>query len=159
MNLIFETATPQDLPEVMALYRSLVGTPGCTWDAEYPGEEMVAADIDAQELYLLRQPGGAIVAAAFAGTNDELAALPWRAAHPCDLARVGVLQSWQNRGLAAALLRQLLPAMQQKGFDGARLLVSRHNPAAIALYEKTGFHLCGEVTMYGIDFLCYELLF
>lgn len=35
----FRPADYDDIPEVVAIYRSLVGTPGCTWDFDYPSRK------------------------------------------------------------------------------------------------------------------------
>ena len=39
------------------------------------------------------------------------------------------------------------------------MLVSKTNPAALALYEKNGFERRGETFMYDIDFYCYQIDF
>jgi ribosomal protein S18 acetylase RimI-like enzyme len=34
--------------------------------------------------------------------------------------------------------------MKTKDFDDIRMLVSKNNPAALTLYSKNGFEMCGE---------------
>lgn len=42
--MTIEKASATDQAEILALYRSLIGQPGCTWCEEYPDEEIVAED-------------------------------------------------------------------------------------------------------------------
>ena len=39
------------------------------------------------------------------------------------------------------------------------MIVSKNNPAALALYNKNGLEMCGETFMYDIDFYSYQMLF
>ena len=38
-------ATEHDKEEIFQLYRSLVGTPGCSWDEDYPALEDIESDL------------------------------------------------------------------------------------------------------------------
>ncbi len=153
----FAVAEKTDYEDILDLYHSLIGTPGCTWSAEYPSREIVQEDIDNRSLYVLRDDRGRIIAVAAAGVSDELEKLHWSQERPCDLARIGVSPEMQGRGVGTMMLRQVMDAVWERGFDGIRMLVSKSNPAALALYDKNGFQRCGETFMYGIDFYCYEL--
>jgi len=159
MDYRFSLAVKGDMAEIMALYRGLMGTPGCTWSEHYPTEEIVAADIAEDSLYVLRDHTGRIIAVAAAGVSDELEELSWSLSNPCDLARIGVSPEMQGRGVGTIILRHVMEAAGERGFDGIRMLVSKSNPTALALYDKNGFHRCGDTRMYGIDFYCYELVF
>ena len=53
----------------------------------------------------------------------------------------------------------MIEAVKDRDFDGIRMLVSKTNPAALALYDKNGFEKCGETYMYGIHFYCYQMNF
>ena len=63
-------AREADAGEVLALYRSLIGTPGATWNEYYPGPEDVAADIARGSLWCLRGEDGTLWGAASAGEDD-----------------------------------------------------------------------------------------
>jgi ribosomal protein S18 acetylase RimI-like enzyme len=155
---IFELATRDDALEILKLYRGLIGTAGCTWNLNYPDEEIVNDDIKNESLYLLKEDNQ-IISAAFAGHSDELQNLKWLSGNPCDLARICVLQSKQNQGIGSLMLKNIVEAAKKRGFDGIRMLVSKNNPSALALYDKNGFTRYGEVNMYDIDFYCYEMIF
>ncbi len=143
---------------IINIYHSLIGTPGCTWSADYPCKDTAWSDIENKSLYILKE-NSKIIAAASAGAFDELAHLQWELENPCELARLGVLPSFQKRGIGTIILQNVIAAVKEKGFDGIRMLVSKTNPAALALYHKNGFKQCGETFMYDIDFYCYQMKF
>jgi ribosomal protein S18 acetylase RimI-like enzyme len=154
----FQLAEYNDLPEIVSIYRSLIGTPGCTWDSDYPNDESAESDIENKALYVLRK-GKKIIAVASAGDFNELGQLSWDLQKPCELARIGVLPSYQKQGVGTIILQNVIKTAKGKGYDGIRMLVSKTNPAALALYNKNGFEKCGETFMYDIDFYCYQILF
>jgi len=160
LDFTFSLAREDDVPAVFALYRSLFGTPGCTWSDVYPTMECVRRDIRSRSLYILKERQGSLVAAAAAGFNEvELTDLPWALQNPCELARVAVALPLQNQGIGSYLLHQIIPAVQARGFDGICMLVSKQHPHALRLYEKNGFTRCGEVNRYGFDFYMYQIVF
>jgi len=154
----FLLANDSDLSEIMELYHSIIGTPGCTWSLDYPCEENVEADIKSKSLYILKNHDK-IVAVAAAGSFDELDHLYWRPKKPCELARIGVDPTMQKQGVGTIILQNVINTMKSKDFDGIRMLVSKTNSAALALYNKNGFEMCGETFMFGIDFYCYQMNF
>ena len=81
----FMLAKHEDIPEAVSIYHSLVGTPGCTWDMEYPSEETAEYDVENKWLYVLKKDEK-IIAAASVGDFDELGDLPWKPQKPCGLA-------------------------------------------------------------------------
>ena len=154
----FCLANPKDISAILDLYHSLIGTQGCTWNSEYPNEDIVNQDIINNSLYLLKEKNK-IISVAAAGVSDELIKLPWSTKNPCDLARIGVLFSMQGKGIGTIMLNKVIDAIKKRGFDGIRFLVGKNNPSALALYNKNGFTICGETNMYDIDFYCYEMIF
>lgn len=62
----FLLATYDDIPEIVGIYHSLIGTPGCTWDYEYPNIATDQSDIDSKSLYILKK-NHKIIAVASAG--------------------------------------------------------------------------------------------
>ncbi|NDV45934.1 GNAT family N-acetyltransferase [Paludibacter sp. 221] len=158
MDYFFALAKRSDTPEILKLYRSLIGTPGCTWHSEYPNREITESDIDAESLYMITDKSHKIIAVATAGKDNELDELDWESKNPCYLARVGVLTEKQGLGIGGLLLKKVIFAVKKRGFDGIRMLVSPDNTAALALYKHYGFAKRSEVYMYDHDYLCYELI-
>lgn len=152
-------AVEADAEEIAALYRSLIGEPGCTWDEEYPTVDFVRKDIEHESLYKVEELGR-IVAAAYLGEFEEIErpeCLDKSFKYLGELARVGVLREFHRKGYAEMLLRHLLEEAPKRGFDGIALLVGRENEAAKALYEKIGFENRGEVRLYDTDWYCFQL--
>ena len=157
-NFTFQLACTKDLPEIMAIYHSLIGTSGCTWSLDYPNAEIASEDIENRRLYILRQDAK-IVAVASAGAWGDWDHLPWTPQNPCDLARIGVAPAMQGQGIGTLMLRHIIAEMNRQGFDGMKFVVSKTNPAALALYDKNGFERCGETVAFGIDWYCYQMVF
>ncbi|MBE0601180.1 MAG: GNAT family N-acetyltransferase [Firmicutes bacterium] len=157
MQYVCMLAREADASAVFALYQSLIGTPGCTWNERYPTEEWVHDDIRHDALYVLKDEQGVLVAAASAGGERELDDLAWEPKNPCELARVGVALTHRHQGVGSYLLQQVMRAVKQRGYDGIVMLVSPDNTAAIALYAKHGFTRCGEINRYGLAFDRYQI--
>lgn len=157
-NYEFQLASYDEIFEIVSLYHRLVGAPGCTWTLDYPSKQTAENDIKNDWLYTLKK-NDKIVAVASVGDFDELSDLHWNPQKPCELARIGVDPSFQKQGIGTIILRNIIRTVKGKGYDGIRMLVSKTNNAALALYEKNGFERCGEVFRFGIDFYCYQITF
>lgn len=157
VEFLFRLAEQGDETNILMLYKSIIGTQGCTWHADYPSILNVMTDIQMESLYCLTDDEGKIIAAAAAGPFDELKDLSWDAkmAKPCELARIGVLPSMQRKGVASKLLSAVIEDCKRRGFDGMRFIASKTNYNALMLYRKFGFLEVGEVFRYGHDFCCY----
>lgn len=114
-NYEFQLANYDDIFEIITIYHSLIGTPGCTWNLDYPSKETAENDINNDWLYTLKK-------------YDKI-------------------------------LKNTIRTAKEKGHDGIRMLVSKTNIAALALYDKNGFERCGEVFKFDIDFYCYQITF
>ena len=158
---IFRLAEPKDSEEILRLYRSIIGTPGCTWTEDYPDMEEIINDTAMRSLYCMTDGDGQIIAAAAAGPLDELSDLEWDPGmtKPCELARIGVSPSLQKKGIASKLLCAVIEDCKSRGYNGMIFLVSKTNSSALALYNKFGFKNTGEVFRYGHEFFCYYKLF
>ena len=154
----FLLANYDDISEIVDIYHSLIGTLGCTWDLDYPNRESAESDVGSDSLYVLKK-NDKIIAVASVGEFNELEHLQWSPEKPCELARIGVIPTLQKQGIGTIILQNIIKTVKEKGFDGIRMLVSKTNPAALALYNNNGFEKCGEVFMYDIDFYCYQIKF
>ncbi len=61
------------------------------------------------------------------------------------LGRLAVLPQHQGRGIGYALLRDLLLRFRQRNMGQMTVNTQHNNLASLALYQKAGFHLTGEV--------------
>lgn len=71
------------------------------------------------------------------------------------MARIGVGPSFQKQGIRTVILKNIISTAKEKGYDGIRMLVSKTNTAALALYGKNGFERCGEVFSYPLT--CFHM--
>lgn len=158
MEYRISKATEKDTDEILTLYQSMIGRPGCTWSEEYPGIDDVKSDIARHSLYTVLN-GTEIVAAAATDKSEESEAVGCYdkgISAPCELSRLAVKTAYQNRGLAKFLLSHIETQARVRGFDGIRLLVGKNNDRAIVLYEKAGYLRCGECRLYDWDWYCYQ---
>ena len=153
----FGLAEIEDMFEILEFYNDLVDTPGCAWTLEYPNSEIIETDILAKSLFVLKE-NTTIISVAFAGREEELERFTWQSKKPCDMARIGVIRSKQSQGIGTIMLNKVIREVHEYGFDGIRILVSKTNPSALALYDKNGFIRLDEVNMHSIDFYRYERL-
>ena len=152
-DLVFRRATPEDKADLLALYRQMIGLPGCTWVEEYPAMENIEEDLSLNALYVLTQ-GDALAAAVTLGPLDDTDELPgWEGDNGYELSRLCVRRDLQGRGVAGFLLDSALAASPCRW---VRLLVSPGNTAAVRLYTSRGFTPRGKTHMYGHDYTMME---
>mgnify|MGYP003302794557 CR=1 FL=1 len=144
---------------VRALYLSVKGSEGCTWNENYPSDIELDGDLSNDALFVLTE-NGEIVGAVSVVEPRELDEMPfWQERdHVCEIARVVVRPERQGRGYAERMLSMLFDSIRSEGVLGVHILVAKKNAAASRLYEKLGFDRRGECFEYGIDFFAEELL-
>ena len=155
----FMLAKHDDISEIVSIYHSVIGTSGCTWSLDYPNEETAEDDIKNNWLYTLKKHGKIVAVASAGKFNDWEHLQEWKPKNPCELARIGVSPAFQKQGIGTIILQHIIKAMKEQGFDGMRFIVSKTNPAALALYDKNGFEKCGETFVFDIDWYCYQMTF
>ena len=150
-------ATREDLPQILKLYRSVVGTKGCTWDAFYPNEATLLEDFEAGQLFVLWKDEQMLGAGSIVLENelDDLAhwAFPEKAR---ELARIVIAPKFQNCGYGRLLVQKLCDRLAQTGCRAVHLLVAQENTFAQRMYQTIGFQNRGTCHRYEIDFFVYE---
>ena len=61
----------EEIDEIVAIYKSLIGYEGCLWNEYYPARKDVENDINDDALYILKDDN-VIQAVAYAGIDKEL---------------------------------------------------------------------------------------
>lgn len=156
---VISKAIPGDEYEIYAIYDSLKGSPGCTWDDEYPTLEFVRHDIVKRNSLYKLTDNDRIVAAAYLGDFEETErpnCFDISLKRLGELSRVGVHREYQRHGYASRLIAFLLDEAKNQSYDGIALLVGTENHGAMALYEKMGFRRAGETFLYETHWFCYE---
>lgn len=158
-NEFFGKGKESDRESILAIYRAMVGTPGCTWSMDYPDETDIESDLAREALYAMRNQTGRILGLISVDADKECAALPqWdkTAKKPAELARLAVIPEYQNRGLARRMILSVMEILKQQGYDAVRYLVSPGNQKALSSYAKLDFEYRGRAFLYGNEWLLYE---
>lgn len=158
-DLVLALAAETDQKEILSLYRSAIGTEGCTWSMEYPNEDTLKADIERKDIFCMKNQSGEIVGTISIDVDEEVGKLTcWeKGLEPAaELARLGVKREYRNMGIAKRLLEGTMGELVRRGYKGVHFLVSKTNERAIRAYAGMGFHVSGECNLYGENWWCYE---
>lgn len=158
-RLRFEIATEEDAQQILALYRSLVGTPFCVWNENYPSESEIEFDLSRDALFVIKDIDGTIAGTISADLDENVSSLDcWsKDLEPSvELSRLGVNEKYQNKGIAGELLKNMMKKMKDQGMRSVHFLVCKKNIKAIKAYNKLTFNVVGECRLYDEDYYCYE---
>lgn len=155
----FDRAMPEHAEEIFSLYYSLIHMPHSTWSENYPTREIVDNDLIQNEVRILKNDSGRIMAAIVLAEDEEIADIAsWYAdvKRWIEFSRLGVSQECQNKGIARRMLEHAMDISREKGYEAVRFLVAKSNPIAQRSYNKLGFDICGEHEIWGVEWLCYQ---
>ncbi|MCR5254763.1 MAG: GNAT family N-acetyltransferase [Acetatifactor sp.] len=158
MDPVIVLASEKDRKEIMALYKAQIGREFCPWTDHYPSDETIDYDFSRDALFVMKE-NGKILAAISLEEDEEVDVLDcWNRelAPSGELARLAVLPSEQNKGLARKMLNFGMEELKRRGYVATHFLVNKYNVKAIRSYDAFGFNVVGECHMYDQDFLCYE---
>ncbi len=158
-NYTFRKAVEKDASEILKLYRAAIGTEGCTWSESYPNKEICIEDISRGDLFCLINASGETIAAISIDSDEKVDSLKcWNHSigKMAELSRLVVKEQYQNKGLAPALINEVINVLLQRGYKTVHYLVSKGNIKALASYEKLNFTKVGESNLFGESWHCYE---
>lgn len=158
-ELTFMNAAENDKMEIMALYRSLVGTEFCAWTENYPGEQDMAGDLSRDGLFCLKDETGKIVGVISIDLDEAVENLTcWTQERQpsSELSRLGVHVDHQNQGIARLLLQYGMAELKRRGRKSVHFLVCKTNEKAIRSYNQLNFDVVGECELFGEHWWCYE---
>ena len=140
----FRMAVMQDLEQLKAVYREIIGDMGARgidiWDDIYPCE-FFADDIEKKRLYVLKDGDEILSAFAMEDTNDGEQAVTWSdmGAKVLYMERLGVNVKYAGKGIATLMIEKAKEVAKMSGAKYLRLFAADINKPAICLYEKNGF--------------------
>lgn len=154
---VLRPAKKEELPEILKMYRSVIGKAGCPWSITYPNEVTLHEDFKAGNLYILCKGKKIIGAGSIVPTNelDDLDCWQYRK-NVREIARIVIAPAYQSKGYGKHLVRKLCLRLEKTGCQAVHLLVSAENHHALNLYRETGFHSRGPCWRYEHDFYAYE---
>ncbi len=159
-DLVFRPAYEKDENAVLSLYRGMAGRGFCVWNDEYPTLREIRHDTETGNLYLLCD-GREIVGSLSVMPENELDGLPlWeeKGGSPRELARIAVRADHRGRGLAGRMVATISVHLRAAGATSLRLSVAAGNLPALKTYEKEGFSVRGEASLYGGAYCLVEKL-
>ena len=154
---ILRSARKDELPQIMQMYRSVIGKPGCNWSISYPNEATLHEDFQSGNLYVLCK-GNKIVGAGSIVPKNELNDLEcWRYTENArEIARIVIKPEFQSKGYGKHLARRLCVRLRKSGAQAVHLLVSTENYHAIRLYRNIGFYGRAQCKRYGHTYYAFE---
>jgi ribosomal protein S18 acetylase RimI-like enzyme len=155
--------TEADVDAIVAMVRACIAAmlrAGIDqWDEVYPDRATWLADARERTLSVVAADDavvGAFVLNEF--QNVEYAEVPWTILlEPVAvLHRLLVHPAQQRRGLASMMVREAERQARERGYAALRLDAFTHNPTALRLYGRHGYHDAGAVTLRKGVFRCFE---
>ena len=156
-NMVFRKAKQMESEVIMNLYRSVMGTPFCTWNESYPGESEIDGDLASGFLYVLEQSGKLIGAISIVPENELDDFTCWKVKENVrEFARVVLEPDYQKKGLSVNLVEGVMREFQKQCVTAVHIADAKDNIPAQKLYRKMGFEFLAETDLYGHRFLLCE---
>lgn len=154
---ILRTARKDDLPEILKMYRSVIGKNGCHWSISYPNEATLHEDFRTGNLYVLWR-GSKMIGAGSIVPKNELDDLDCWYYHKnvAEIARIVIRPEYQSKGFGKHLVKKLCYKLNEKGYNAVHILVSTKNHHALNLYRETKFYCKGECQRYDHSYYAFE---
>lgn len=154
---IFQPAKKEDLPDILKLYRSVIGKPGCTWSIAYPNEATLYEDFRTGNLFVLRQRGQIVGAGSIVPRNELDDLDCWQHKENAgEIARIVIRSDRQSRGYGKYLVDMLCHRLRKHNRKAVHILVATENHHALNMYRESRFHNVGSCHRYDLDFYAYE---
>lgn len=159
MNLILELAKKEELKDVKALYNSVINTPYCIWNEEYPSEFEIDLDYKNNKLFVLKYNNLIIGAASIVPENEMDDKDCWTELNDdCEIARIVIHKDYQGKGFAKKLVSLLIEEIKILKYKSIHLAVHVDHIPAYKTYTGLGFKMVGSTFMYGHNYKLLELL-
>lgn len=146
-----------ELPQILKLYRSVIGQPGCTWNVFYPNEATLHEDFSTDNLYALYK-GKKLIGAGSIVPENELDDLElWYYKDGArEIARIVIDPKYQGKKFGKHLINKLCRQLESKRCQAVHLLAAAENNHAKNLYRSAGFRNKGKCHRYEREYYAYE---
>ena len=156
-KMVFRKAEQWESEVIMNLYRAVIGSPFCTWDESYPGEEEIKEDLSAGTLDVLEENQELIGAVSIVPENELNDLDCWTVKENArEFARVVIRPDHQRKGLSVQLIEGIIKELQKQNAAAIHIAAAKENIPAQKLYQRMGFTFCGEAELYGHNFYMCE---
>lgn len=159
MNYTLELAKKEELTDVKTLYSSVINTPYCIWNEEYPSDFEIDLDYKSDKLFVLKYNEQIIGAASIVPENEMDDIDCWTEVNnSCEIARIVIHKDYQGKGLAKILVSLLIEEIKILKYKSIHLAVHVDHIPAYKTYTGLGFKMVGSTFMYGHNYKLLELL-
>ena len=135
--MIIRMATPEDAPDVLAIYSPYIRDTAVTFEVKAPSNAEYARKIEkilGRFPYLVAEHNGKVRAYAYASPSGEHAAYQWNAE-----LLVYVNGDYQHRGLGSRLYNVLIELLGLLGYRNLYALITLPNEGSISMHQRLGF--------------------
>ena len=150
LKLEYYKAQLNQLDEIYSLYSNAINTMETAgihqWDEIYPDKQILAEDIEKQQMYVGIEDQKIAVCFVLSEECDEEyknGQWQWPNARFCVIHRLCVSPDFQNQGIAAKTLNYIENLCKSQGYDSIRLDCFTENPYSRKLYDKAGYSVVG----------------
>ena len=164
--MVFKKAKIEELDQIMRIIRKAqeqFRKDGIDqWQDNYPNEEIIGADIERGESYILLKDGEVIgtVYLSFEEESDydKIYEGAWISQEPyAVIHRLAVDLERKGQGLASVIMEEAVKMSQERGFKSIKVDTHRENKAMQRLLLKNGFQNCGLIYLKdGAERLAFE---
>ena len=134
-------AGAQDRMDLLHLYALQKGRAFCFWPEDYPAIENVEEDLARNDLFVLRNQNGMIVAAVSVERDEKVDRLSFwnpKLAPAGEIARLAVHPDFQRQGLGRRMVAYAMQVLKKRGCKSLRLLVNSRRRYLVASRANTG---------------------
>lgn len=143
----FKPAEPADMPAIMEIYSlirtALISSGSDQWGTSYPPRQLILADLEAQQLYVVVQ-GNTIVGVTAISPNrlEQYQHITWLTpsnSRNLMIFRLATHPNYQRQQVGSFILSSVAALAKKQGYHSLRLNVYSQNKGGITFYLKNGY--------------------
>jgi len=154
--LLLCKALPTEKEEILKLYSSVIGTPFCVWNENYPSMLEIDNDIKNGYLFVEKENDEIIGAISITPENEYNELNVWKNRNAREISRVVVSPLHRGKSIAYNMVLEVEKIVKDLGFEATHLLVAKKNIPAFKTYMKANYNVVGETFMYDNEYFAIE---
>jgi len=154
--LLLCKALPTEKEEILKLYSSVIGTPFCVWNENYPSMLEIDNDIKNGYLFVEKENDEIIGAISITPENEYNELNVWKNRNAREISRVVVSPLHRGKSIAYNMVLEVEKIVKDLGFEATHLLVAKKNIPAFKTYMKANYTVVGETFMYDNEYFAIE---
>lgn len=150
---IFRLAQEDDYRDIVSIFVRAIDKMNSQaiyqWDKIYPTKDILKADIDKRQMYVLTLNKIIVSAVVINEEQDpQYGSANWKFENGkiAVMHRLCVNPDYQNKGIGKITINFVEKMLVERGYEALRLDTFSQNHFALALYKKSGYSYVGDVT-------------